>query len=175
MGRKVVRRHQYADYLNVGTSETPSWALMGAGFTTLDENPNAQTESVKYVNERSASSSVDSYEMQFPFEAHQIVEEAAIDAIYSIGRNHYVGDDAELEYCRVELWNQATATETVEEEQVETPIANTFEARKFLVAVEVSSIAGENKMAISGNLNAVGDPVLGAFNTATKTFTAASV
>lgn len=169
MGKKVIRRHQYADYLNVGTTGTPDWALMGAGFTTLDENPNAQIDTTKYVNEKSSTSSVDSYQTQFPFETHQIADEKAIDAIYKIGRNHLVGEEAELEYCRVELWNQ----ETTENEGVTTPVANTFSARKFVVAVEVSGIAGENKMAISGNLNACGDPVDGAFNTSTKTFTAA--
>ena len=157
----VIKRHQYADYLNVGTEATPEWVLMGTGFTTLDEEPNAQTESVKYVCDKSASSSVIGYETSFPYEAEQIQDEKAIEAIYTIGRNHYIGADAEIEYCRVELWNKATGT-------------NTFEARKFLVSVEVSSFAGENKMTISGNLNAVGDPVLGTFNTTTKKFTEAS-
>ncbi len=157
MARKVIKRHEYADYLNVGTQGTAEWVLMGVGFTTLDEEPNAQTETVKYICDRSSSSSVIGYETSFPYEAEQIADEKAIDAIYTVGRNHYVGEDAEMEYCRVELWNKASA-------------ANTYEARKFLVSVEVSSISGENKMAISGNLNAIGDPVLGTFNTTTKTF-----
>ena len=157
----VIKRHQYADYLNVGTAASPDYVLMGTGFTTLDEEPNAQTESVKYVCDKSASSSVIGYETSFPYEAEQIKDERAIDAIYTIGRNHYIGADAEMEYVRVELWNAATGT-------------NTFEARKFLVSVEVSSFAGENKMTISGNLNAIGDPVLGTFNTTTKRFTEAS-
>ena len=160
--REIIRRHQYADYLNVGTSEEPEWALMGAGFTTLDEEPGAQSESVQYVNESSASSSIISYETVFPFEAEQIKDEKAIDALYLVGRNHYTGAEAEFEYCRVELWNQS-----------DPETANTFEARKFNVAAEISSFAAENKMVISGNLNAVGDPVLGTFNTQTKEFVAA--
>lgn len=156
----VIRRHQYADYLNVGTTAAPEWALMGTGFTTLDEEPNAQTESVKYVCDSSSSTSVVSYETSFPYEADQIKEEAAINAIYEVGRNHLTGGDAEREYVRVELWDADTA-------------ANTFKARKFVVSIEVSSIAGENKMQISGNLNAVGDPVQGTFNTSTRAFTAA--
>ena len=71
--RTVIRRHQYADYLNVGTAEAAKWVLMGTGFTTLDEEPGAQTESVKYVNEVSSSSSIVSYETTFPFEAEQIL------------------------------------------------------------------------------------------------------
>ena len=35
--REVVQRHQFADYLNIGTSEKANWVLMGVGFTTLDE------------------------------------------------------------------------------------------------------------------------------------------
>ena len=161
MARDVIKRHQYADYLNIGTEAQPDWAFMGAGFKTLDEEPNAQSESVKYVCDKSSSSSVVGYESSFPFEADQIMTEEAINAIYNIARNRQIGSDAELEYVRVELWNKATGT-------------NTFEARKFLVSVEVSSLAGENKMGMSGNLNAIGDPVLGTFNTTTKTFTPAS-
>lgn len=200
--KNVIKRHQYADYLNVGTAETPNFVLMGAGFTTLDENPNAQTESVKYVNDVSASSSVVSYETQFPFEAEQIAEEEAIDALYEVGRNHYTGTDAEFDYVRVELWNGVTAyvltTDTTVDPaktyytksgsvytEVENPVdadlgtyyekvTNGYEARKFTVSAEISSISGENKMSLSGNLNAVGDPILGTFNTQTKTFTAAN-
>lgn len=46
--------------------------------------------------------------------------------------------------------------------------------RKFLVSCEVSDYSGENKQVVKGNLNAVGDPILGTFNTETKTFTAAA-
>ena len=163
--RTVIRRHQYADYLNVGTAEAAKWVLMGTGFTTLDEEPGAQTESVKYVNEVSSSSSIVSYETTFPFEAEQIATEEAITAIYEVGRNHYVGADAEFEYCRVELWNPAGAAEDA---------GHSFEARKFVVAVEVSDFTGENKMTISGNLNAVGDPILGTFDTTTLAFAPAA-
>lgn len=160
MSRNVIKRHQYADYLNVGTAATPDWVLMGIGFTQIDEEPGAQSESVKYVCDKSSSSEVVSYETTFPFEAEQIMEQEAISDIYSIARNHYIGTDAQREYCRVELWNRTSA--------------NNFEARKFLVSVEVASFAGENKMTISGNLNAVGDPTLGTFNTSTRAFTAAA-
>lgn len=163
--RTVIRRHQYADYLNVGTAEAAKWVLMGTGFTTLDEEPGAQTESVKYVNEVSSSSSIVSYETTFPFEAEQIATEEAITAIYEVGRNHYVGADAEFEYCRVELWNPAGAAEDA---------GHSFEARKFVVAVEVSDFTGENKMTISGNLNAVGDPILGTFDTTALEFAPAA-
>lgn len=159
--KTTVMRHNIADYLNVGTSEKTEFALMGTGYTTLDENPGAQTESVKYVCDPSSSSSVTGYETSFPFEAEHILENKATDAIYMVGRNHYVGAEAEFEYVRVELWNKADGS-------------NEFEARKFLVSCEVTEYSGENKQVLKGNLNAVGDPILGTFNTETRTFTEAA-
>lgn len=158
--RRVIKRHEYADFLNVGTTASPNYVLMGTGFTTLDEEPGAQSESVQYVNEKSSSSEVVSYETKFPFEADQIMEQDSISDIYNIARNHCIGSDAEREYVRVELWNRASA--------------NTYEARKFVVSVEVSTFSGEKKQTISGTMNAVGDPVIGTFNTSTKTFTPAA-
>ena len=160
MSKNVIKRHQIADYLNVGTSDTPSWVLMGAGFTAINESPGAQTETVKYVNDVSSSTSVVSYQTQFPFEAEHISTEEAIDLIYSIARNHNVGEDAETEYVRVELWRPVEDSTTL------------FTARKFTVSVEVSDVEGETKMELSGNLNAVGDPVDGYFDVSSKIFTA---
>ena len=56
------------------------------------------------------------------------------------------------------------------------PITTTVDARKFNVAVEVSSRTGGGTEAyvIAGNLHQRGDFVAGTFNLSTKTFTAAA-
>lgn len=159
--RDVVQRHQIADYLNIGTSESPNWVLMGVGFTSLNETFGAESESSKYVNEASESSSVTSYKTVFPFEAHLIKSQEAVNALYTVGRNHLVGAEAEFEYCRVELFEGKASADS------------TYAARKFLVSVEASTIEGDKKQSVKGNLNAVGDPVDGYFNTKTPAFTAA--
>lgn len=48
--------------------------------------------------------------------------------------------------------------------------------RKFRVGFEISGItgAGGEIMSIDGNMNAIGDAVVGEFNISTKTFTPAS-
>lgn len=157
--RNVTKRHEFADYLNIKDTDNPSYVLMGTGFTTLDENPGAQTSKKKYVNEASSSSSITSYETSFPFESDLIVHQDAVMALYNVGRNHYTGSDAEFEYVRVELWDK------IEDKE------NEFAARRFVVSAEITSISGEDEIAVAGNLNAVGDPVNGTFNTETKTFT----
>ncbi len=157
--RNVTKRHEFADYLNIQTAEAPEFVLMGTGFTTLDENPGAQTSKKKYVNEASSSSSITSYETTFPFESDLIIQQEAVLALYHVGRNHLTGSDAEFQYVRAELWDK------VENK------ANEFAARLFTVSAEITSISGEDEIAVAGNLNAVGDPVDGTFNTETKSFT----
>jgi len=157
-----ITRNLIADYLNTGTAETPVYSLMGTGFNTLNENPNAQTEEKTYVCDSSSTSTVKSYKTQFPFDTDFIKDELAIDALVAVGRNHLTGSAAEKEYIRVDLYDETVADSKI------------YKARKFKVSVEVSSIsgAGGETITVTGNLNAVGDPVQGTFDVATKTFTA---
>lgn len=156
----TVMRHQIADYLNT-SSNTPSYALMGVGFNTLDENPNAQTDTKTYIHQKAQSSQIKNYQTQFPFDTDLIASEEAVMALYDIGRNQKTGAGAELEYVRVELFQPHEILE------------NTFQGRKFKVAVAVTGItgAGGEAMKVTGTLHGVGDPVYGTFNTTTKTFT----
>ena len=152
-------RYQVADYLATGDDK---FALMGVGFNTLDENPTAQKDAKTYINQKAQTTQIKSYQPTFPFDTDLISDEEAVMAIYDIGRNQKTGEDAELDYVRVELFKPVADQE------------NVFEARKFRVAVEVANITGEGGgiMKVTGNLNGVGDFVAGTFDTTTKTFTA---
>lgn len=158
---EAVMRYNVADYLSTGEG---TFALMGVGFNTLDENPTAQKDAKTYINQKAQTTQIKSYQPTFPFDTDLISDEEAVMAIYDIGRNQKTGEDAELEYVRVELFKPVADKE------------NTFEARKFKVAVEVSNITGEGGgiMKMTGNLNGVGDFVSGTFDTTTKTFTEAA-
>lgn len=154
----AIMRYQIADYISETTEE--AYKLMGTGFSKLDENPNAQTEETVYICDKTSSTDITSYKSQFPFTSHLIKDQDATMMLYKVGRDHLVGEDAELFYVRVDLYDQAQSE-------------NTFKARKMRVSVEVSSCSGEGgkKIEVSGNLNAKGDPIEGTFNISTKTFT----
>lgn len=160
MTNETVMRNQIADYLNTGTTDAPCFALMGVGFNTLDENPNAQTDGKTYIHQKAQSSQIKNYQTQFPFDTDLIASEDAVMALYQVGRNQKIGADAELEYVRVELFQSDEA------------MANTFKARKFKVAVAVTGItgAGGEAIKVTGTLHGVGDPIYGTFNTTTKIF-----
>ena len=80
----TVQRHKIADYLNVSATEIASYELMGTGFTSLNESPNAQVKSTKYINNPSATKTTTSYETQFPFNSELIASEKAIIKIYDM-------------------------------------------------------------------------------------------
>lgn len=168
MSRETIMRHQIADYLGIpGEGDTVTYALMGTGFNTLDENPSAQIDTKAYICDRAASSIIKGYQPQFPFDTDLIKSEDAVMELYKIGRDQLTGADAEREYVRVDLFDPVTGSGAAD---------NTFRARKFVVAVEVSGCAGAGGEAIkvTGNLNNVGSFVAGSFNTSTRTFTADS-
>ena len=101
MANETIMRYQIADYLGiVGESDT-TYALMGAGFNTLDENPAAQLDTKTYVNDKAASSNIKGYQPQFPFDTDLIASEAAVMELYKIGRDELTGADAERDYIRV--------------------------------------------------------------------------
>lgn len=160
----VEQRYQQPDYIDVsGESGTPQYELLGFGVTQLDNSPSAQTTSKRYVNQKSATQSIGSYEWTAPLEFDLIRSEKAIEFIADIGENEKTGVDAETLYVKVFL-NKPVASKQ-----------NTYEARRRRVAVEVADFAdNDGEIQGSGNLLGKTDWVKGEFSTETKTFTEAS-
>lgn len=159
----VVGRYQHADYIDVSGGEgTEQYELMGTGFTQVGSSPSAQTTSKRYVNQKSATQSIGSYEWSAPLEFDLIRSEKAVEFIADIGENEKTGVEAEALYVQVFL---------------EKPVAskqNTFEAKQRRVADEISEFSdNDGEIQGSGNLLGKTDWVKGEFNTQTKEFTAA--
>ena len=154
----VKQRYQEASYLEVADA----YELMGTGFTELNEDPGAQTSSKKYINDKSSTSSITSYEGEHGFTADQIPSEKVIKDLISIGKERKTGIDAERNFVRVDL-----------DEKADGDVSGTaFKARMFRVAVEISSFSdNDGELQVEGTLHDKGDPVLGKFDTKTKTFT----
>ena len=157
----VEQRYQQPDYIDVsGGSGSPQYELLGFGVTQLDNSPSAQTTSKRYVNQKSATQSIGSYEWTAPLEFDLIRSEAAIAYIADIGENEKTGADAETLYVKVYL-NKPVASKQ-----------NTFEARQRRVAIEIAEFSdNDGEIQGTGNLLGKTDWVKGEFNTKTKAFT----
>lgn len=161
--RQALLRNAIADYISIDGK----YELMGTGYTKLDENPGAQSDSETYINEVTSSASIIGYETEFPYESRLIPSQKATYALWKTGRNHDTGEAAEFEYVRIELFNPIGETS---DEKAE------FTARKFRVVNEVSSTSGNGgeKIQVSGTLKVAGDPIQGKFDTVKKEFTEGS-
>ena len=151
----IRQRRMEADYLKVGEN----FEFLGAGFTAIDEKPNSQVTEKRYINDATSSQSVTGYKWQADFSGDQMDSEKAIEYITTIGKELKTGGDCESEYIRVDL-DKPSSTD------------GGYYARKFKVAIQVSEFPNnDGELGLSGVFLALGDPVVGTFNTKTKTFT----
>ncbi len=155
-----VFRYEIADYLDIGTASAPDIRVMSV-FETIDENPNAQTMEKHYTNNKSATTFTTGYKPQFPITGDLYKDNEVIKFLRDIGEEQKIGVTAD--YYRVRLYEPIDGK------------ANTFYARKFRVGFEVSAIsgAGGEIVGVEGNMNTIGDLVIGEFNTVTRKFTPA--
>lgn len=160
----IRQRRMQANYLNCGKGDTESYALLGVGAKTLDENPSAQTKSRRYVCDKNPTKSISGYDWNTPFDIDQIREQEAINYIVNIGEKQLIGADAETDYIIVDLDQKSEESDT------------SYHARKFRIAIEVASFPNDDgEMGCSGNFLGKGDPIEGVFDTSTKKFTATEV
>lgn len=156
----VVGRWQHPGYLNVSADkETETYELLGFGVTQLDDSPSAKASSKRYVNQKSATQTIGSYEWTAPLEFDLIRSEKAIEYIADIGENEKTGADAETDYVVVYL------EKPVESQQ------GKYKAKRRKVAIEVAEFSdNDGEIQGSGNLLAVSDWEWGTFDTTTKAF-----
>ena len=161
MENNTVMRSSVADFLHCKdmASGEEGFFLMGVGFTSLNENSNAQAEKRAYISDKVASTIIRAYETQFPFATDLMTKQPVIDRIYNVSRNQLRGAAAEADYVRVEAF-------------IHTSIPDIHPARRFRTAIEVADITGEGTqhMEMSGNLNPVGDFTPGVFDILSKVF-----
>ena len=148
---KITQSHEFGHYLNITpNTDNDTFMLMGAGWSQLDQNYSAQVTSKRYINDKSATKRISSYDFSAPYSTDLIRTKETVAFIYNIAVNQLTGEDAETDYIMVELDNPTAEG------------SKSFVAYKRRVAVEVSGIAsGDGDAVISGNLQGIGDPIKG--------------
>ncbi len=155
-------REMLRHYFNIGTSDTPKYALIGDGVTSLTENFNPETETKHYIHQASGTTRIKSYTPSMNFSKDYIKDEEFQTWIDKKVKVLPIGKDAESDYIRVNI--------------AETPISEgVYNAVKRGCTYQFDSIGGDagsdvvNSMTIGG----VGDGIQGTFNVETLTFTPA--
>ncbi len=143
----VIMRTKIVPAMNLGTDDAPDWVVCGNGWKKFSENPNAQTESTKYINMESGTTDTVSYSPKYSFECDLMAAERTIKEIYSIAKGRKTGSDCVRPFLIIDKFDKADG--------------GGFVAWYEKLAVAVSSIDGEKKMTVSGDLNGQGDTVKG--------------
>ncbi len=128
------------------------WDQMGVGWTTMTENPSAQTKPRKFINEKSERKNITSYSPSFAYEALLMFLKPSIRKVYDIYTKRKTGTAAVVPMVTVDAFDTA--------------VGGYYPARKGKYAVEVSSCDDDDDMIIKGNFNGQGDEAIGWFDPA---------
>lgn len=156
-------REKLMHFLNIGTTDKPTYVLLGDGITSLTEEFNPESETKHYINMASASNSLKSYAPSISVEKEYIKGEALQTWINEKIRVLPVGAEAEADYVRINILDSASEN-------------GTYPAVKRPCTYQFDSIGGDgggeimNNMTLTGN----GDAVQGTFDVKTLTFTPAT-
>lgn len=146
------------DYLDVGTAEAPDIQLMST-FESIDESPSAQTVEKHFTCDKSATTITTGYKTQFAITTAMCKNEKVSVFLRDVAEEQKLG--IETDYYRVRLYQPIESK------------ADTYYARKFHVGFAINKLSGKGGeiKSIDGNMNAIGDAVIGEFNIKTKKFT----
>lgn len=159
----------YADekayYLDVSEDGlTKDYQLVGYGITSNGKTMNPQSETKQYVNQKTATTVVNSYQVEYPFEGEIIRNDKVIKFLYDIVENETLGKKLQRSLV------------TFDFPEGESPNLTNVSAKERIVSIEISEMTREagNTIKISGSFKAVTDLVDGTFNVTTRAFTKGS-
>lgn len=155
-----VKRSKLAVFVDTsGGKETPVWALVGPGVTEQTIAYNPQTSEETYIHEDAGTTDVESYKPNIPTPMTAIKGDPVFDYVDGLRRRRAVLDDARTKVCIVYLY--------------ETAAAGKYPAELNDCSIQIDDFggAGGESAKVNFTINLIGDPVIGQFDPASKTFT----
>lgn len=160
---RKIDRTEWVEFLNTTPSEnTPAWAIIGVGITDKSTDYNANVTEEKWIIHKNANKTVDSYGLTSGVEQTAYKGDEVFEFVDNIRYRLLTGSDAETDLLEIDKYN-VSGTEN----------APTYRARKWRVAIEISSNAGDSAK-VNYNIHYIGDPEFGTvtFSNGIPTFTA---
>lgn len=143
-----VKRSKFASFLNVSITETEDWARMGKGITSQSVSYNPSTTSETYIDEDSATTTLDSYAPTMDGAMTAYAGDPVFDYVDNLRQSRAIGAECETELLLVYLYDK-----------VGEDAAATYAAEKQKVSIAVDDFGGEGggNVAINYTLNFVGE------------------
>ena len=157
---KKIKRSDFASFLNVGSKDSLKWARMGKGITSQKISYNPQTTSETYIDEDSATTTVDSYAPTMDAPQTAYAGDPVFDYVDRLRQSRAVGADCETEMLLVYIYDAE---------------GTSYAAEKQKVAIQVDEFGGDGGASnvIGYTINFIGEAEKGtcAIVDGTPTFT----
>jgi hypothetical protein len=154
-----IKRSEIQTFLNTTPLAAATYALLGDGVVSGKISYNPKTSEETYINEDSATITLESYAPTLPVEMTAKFGDTVFDFVDNLRVTRAVLADAETDI--VNVWAYEAGGPTA------------YPAEKQNVSIQINDFGGDGGQAakINYTINFVGDPVVGTFNVNTKVFT----
>ena len=157
---KLVNRSEVRSYMNTATNAAPAYALMGEGFTSLNESKNPKEYSRQYVHENTERTDVTGYAPSIAYSVDIYTNNPVIQRIRDVTDNELVGT--------------ATQVEIVTVEHFEGSANNRPAIKRTYSIIPDGKGDGTDALIYTGTFRAVSDIVKGTWDESKSTFTEAA-
>ena len=147
-----VKRSAFASFMDVGGKNTPEWKRFGKGITSQTISYNASTNSEQYIDEDSATTTVDSYAPTMDGAMTAYEGEPIFTFVDGLRKARAVGADAETDILLVYVYDKT------ESGAGENKVTN-YAAEKQHVCISIDDYGGEagGGLPINFTVNFMGD------------------
>lgn len=111
MAETKIKRSKFALFLDTTPATTPTWSLIGTGFTTAMVNYNPEVTTEGYIHQDNKTATVESYAPTIQIEGKAINEEAVFEFIDNLRRTRAVGSAAETDILMVYEYETPVSTD----------------------------------------------------------------
>lgn len=153
----IVKRADRRHFMNVGTTQTPVWELMGEGFTSFYEVKNPVIYSRRYIHENTSRSDVTGYSPEVEYALDVYSNNQVIDKIRNITDMELIGEDARVEIMSVDFFDVDSD-------------GKLRATKRFFSVIPDECGEGTDALIYTGKLRALGDAEFGRFNPETSAF-----
>lgn len=145
---KKVKRSDFASFLNTGANSTPVWSRVGKGITSQKISYNPQTTSETFIDEDSATTTIDSYAPTMDAPQTAYAGDPVFDFVDKLRQNRAVGADCETDMLLVYIYDANEGT---------------YAAEKQRVAIQIDDFGGDggSNNVLTFTINFIGDAVRG--------------
>lgn len=156
-GTGLIKRKEFMHFVNVGTTETPEWELLGEGIEELSREMNNNVENTtdilgNNVTTVTKGNQVSSFD---PFKCRK--DSKLFAKLYAIYTDDLELSDVEMEFLEVSVFDEVSD--------------GVYSAIKQTGAIDLKSIGGDTTgLDMPFDVNYIGAKTKGTFTASTKTF-----